>query len=59
MLDTDHSAPAQGADLPRLLQRSERSPRPGADFVAARDGKGLTQREFSRRARVPRTELHG
>ena len=68
MLDTDHTAPAEGADLPPLPQpltvRRSQAPRSRsvgavADFLAARDGEGLTQREFARRTGVPRTTLQG
>ena len=68
MLDDSHTAPAEGAVHPPAAQppsaRRAQAPRARkvdvvADFEAERDATGISQREFARNAKVPRTTIQG
>lgn len=68
MLDADHAAPSEGADVAPSPQpsiaRCAQAPRIRtvgvvAEFEAARGGAGISQRQFARQTGVPRTTLQG
>lgn len=68
MVDADHAAPSEGADVAPTPQpsiaRCAQAPRVRtvgivADFEAARARAGTSQRQFARQSGVPRTTLQG